>query len=69
VSGEVDATNREHIRELTDKHTNQTILRFGKKKIKINNDSMVNLSNGTTKFAKDITIDDDVCDKWISAWV
>jgi superfamily II DNA or RNA helicase len=69
VSGEVNASDRENIREITDKHTNQTILRFGKKKIKINNDSMVNLSNGTTKFAKDITIDDDVCDKWISAWV
>jgi hypothetical protein len=69
VSGEVNATDRETIREITDKHTNQTVLRFGKKKIKVNNDSSVNLSDGTTKYAKDITIDDDVCDKWISAWV
>jgi hypothetical protein len=69
VSGEVNATDRESIREITDKHTNQTVLRFGKKKIKVNNDSSVNLSDGTTKYAKDITIDDDVCDKWISAWV
>lgn len=69
VSGEVNATDRETIREITDKHNNQTVLRFGKKKIKVSNDSSVNLSDGTTKYAKDITIDDDVCDKWISAWV
>ena len=69
VSGEVNAMDRENIREITDKHTDQTILRFGKKKIKVNNECKVNLSDGTIKCAKDITIDDDVCDKWISAWV
>jgi hypothetical protein len=69
VSGEVNATDRENIREITDKHNHQTILRFGKKKIKVNNECKVNLSDGTTKFAKNITINDDVCDKWISAWV
>jgi hypothetical protein len=38
---------------------------LGTYQYKIPKNTKVDLSDGTSKLAIDITIDDDVCDKWI----
>jgi len=43
-----------------------TIITFGDKEIKVTQSTLVNLSDGTQKKARDITCDDDVCDEWIN---
>lgn len=65
VSGQTDAETREEIRRLSNEDGHKIILEFGKDKIKVHSNIKVPLSGGSTKCAKDITINDDVCDKWI----
>jgi len=43
-----------------------SIIEFGAKKIKVTQNTLVNLLDGTQKKARDITLDDDVCDEWIN---
>ena len=68
-NGDVDASTREYIRQKLEVIDNETrdkvFMEFGDKKIELFEDEEVTLSNGEHKLARDITEDDDVCDKWI----
>lgn len=68
VSGEVVTNERERIREITEKHDNLIHLFFGKKEIKIRKETLVTLTDGSKKEAKDITCDDDICETWIRSY-
>lgn len=65
ISGQTDGEVREQIRRLSNEEGHKIILEFGKHKIKVRPNTKVLLSCGTTKCAKDITINDDVSDEWI----
>lgn len=67
VSGAVAADEREHIREITELHDNLVHLHFGKKELKIRRECMILLSNGSEKMAEKITVNDDICDKWLKS--
>jgi superfamily II DNA or RNA helicase len=65
VSGGVGTDERERIREITESHDNLVHLTFGKKEIKFRREYEIPLSNGNKKLAEQITIYDDICDKWL----
>lgn len=67
VSGAVGADERERVRELTEKENSSITLHFGNLKVNLHFDDKVILSNGSFKYAKNITKDDDVCERWIKA--
>lgn len=65
VSGKVKADDRERVRELTEKTETGIVLHFGNKKILVQDNDLIPLTNGDRKKAKDITEEDDVSDRWI----
>ena len=67
VSGSVNAEEREKIRSLTEKENNSITLHFGNLSVSLDHNNKVILTNGSFKYAKNITEDDDVCEKWIKA--
>ena len=67
VHGGVEGDDRERIRGIVDSHDEEKIIfEFGNKKIICNSDNDVLLSSGITKKAKNITLDDDISDVWIT---
>ena len=66
VSGAVDGEDRENIRKIVDIHKFGKLLTFKDKKVLIPPNTQVLLSCGKTKLSQNITIDDDVDDKWLS---
>jgi superfamily II DNA or RNA helicase len=67
-NGDVDASTREYIRqklEVIETHNNKTIIDFIDFKISIYDHEKVLLTDGSTKVAKDITEEDDICNEWI----
>ncbi len=67
VSGEINAAERELIREITESQHSSIKLHFGNLSVNLDHDAKVILTDGSFKYAKDITKSDDVCDKWIKA--
>jgi len=67
VSGSVNAEEREKIRSLTEKENSSITLHFGNLSVSLDHNNKVILTNGSFKYAKNITEDDDVCEKWIKA--
>lgn len=69
VSGEVKTEDREAIRKLVDRPLYDDItLTFSEDiRLKVKANVNVPLSDGTTKLAKDITIEDDVDNEWIKS--
>lgn len=66
IDGGTDNTDRDEYKNIMEQVHNRTIIRFGEIEIKVDQDTKVPLSNGSFKLAKDITIDDDIKDSWIS---
>lgn len=64
IAGATKVKDRDKIIEIL-KGDFSTILTFNNIKIRVNQHSLVLLSDGTEKKAKHITINDDVSDKWI----
>lgn len=65
IDGEVSVEFREDYQRIMENSNKSTILTFDDKIIKINQYSKVPLSNGIVKFAKDLTIEDEILDSWI----
>lgn len=68
IDGEVNNKKREEIKkrmEVTKEKVEWTILNFGEFEIEIKSNVMIPLSNGEYKKASDITIDDDINDKYV----
>lgn len=69
VHGGIEAEDRENIRAITENEGDFIILHFGKSEIKIPTASLVLLSNGTKKYANDITLEDDIDDGWLKSYL
>jgi len=65
VSGETNSEIREDIRKIADSNPINIFFSFNDKKIICDSNDVVFLSDGSNKLAKDITIKDDIDDKWI----
>jgi superfamily II DNA or RNA helicase len=66
VDGGTDKDIREeHKKKMENSQDDHTIIEFGEKIIKVLQYAKVPLSDGSFKFAKDITLDDDIDDEWI----
>lgn len=63
VSGDVDADSRERVRALLER-SEHLVLDFGTLQVRCLPEEAVPLVDGTTKLAKDISVDDDVQDQW-----
>lgn len=57
----------EYKKKMEASHDPYTILEFGSKRIEIPQNRLVKLSDGTQKKAKDITLNDDICEDWINS--
>jgi len=66
VDGSTPAIDRENIRTVMENSSPIHRIWFGEKYLDVESCSIVPLSNGTSKLAKEITIDDDIDDSWIS---
>lgn len=66
VSGDVDGDQRERVRALLEA-SEHTILSFGAVEIRCTPDERIPLTDGFTKAAHEITVEDDVDDRWITA--
>jgi hypothetical protein len=67
IHGGVDANDREEVRKILSEQKDDIIITFNNNKIEIPSYYTVPLSNGSFKLAKDITIEDDIDDKWINS--
>ena len=65
VHGGIATDEREEIRRIAEKENSSIVLHFGNLKVNLGYDDKVILTNGSFKYAKNITEDDDVCEKWI----
>ena len=67
IDGGVETLVREESKDIMEHPNSYSIIRFGDStEIQVNQYTRVKLSNGITKLAKDITLDDDIDDLWIS---
>lgn len=66
IDGETDNDLRDEYKAIMENSDQITILTFVDSTVKINQYSMVPLTNGSYKLAKDIQKDDDVLDSWIN---
>lgn len=68
IDGGVENENREEYKDIMESPDQMTILKFnGNIEIKVNQFKRVKLTDGSTKLAKDITLDDDIDNLWIDA--
>jgi len=65
VYGGTETADREAIRHITEGEFDGIELSFNEIIIKLRLDEKVPLTNGNFKYAKDITTEDDICDKWV----
>jgi hypothetical protein len=65
IDGEVDSKDRDRFLKILENPNDCTLFEFDDVTIKVHQYSLVELSNGKSKLAKDITLDDDVSDNWI----
>lgn len=69
VYGGTDAEQREQIRKLVDKNEHVKVtLDFGEFSMKLNRDTKVPLSDGTTILAEEITDEHDISDEWLAKY-
>lgn len=67
VSGNVDGDRRELVRGLLES-PEHTILTFGDTEVRVTPDTIVELANGSQKVASEVTVEDDVDDRWIAKY-
>jgi len=68
IDGGVDTEDREIIRQILEVEEGTKFLEFADIKIQLDFYDEVPLKNGTIKLAKNITLEDDVCEKWIEKY-
>lgn len=68
IHGGTDTEAREEARHITSASDDEyyMFITFGKYEFKIPKETIVQLADGTSKLARSITCDDDVCDIWLS---
>ena len=67
IDGGVDADDRDDYQRIMENSNQYTYIELSDRIIKTNQYTKIKLSNGSIKFAKDLTIDDDISDTWINS--
>ena len=70
IHGGVDASDREAVRRVVDRPDEEKIvLWFGNNEVELDLEEVVMLSNNSYKKASDLTVDDDICEKWLKSYI
>ena len=67
IDGGVDGEDRDSYQRIMESSNQMTVIELADRTIKVNQFQKVNLENGSVKLAKDLTIDDDISNEWISS--
>lgn len=70
IHGDIKGKERDDVRyQIENDNLHVTCLHFGDKVIEVPDDQTVHLTDGTSKKASDITVDDDVSQVWINMYI